>query len=183
MALSIAATFPAWATPSEEKIMREKSAREEAAARPFDEFYRLMFVPARPYGEYGFVTKLYLTLQNGSLEASGWVTMKVRFAGLGFAERSRALTEAEVARVWRIFYEEEIFSLPKKQREAPFNYAKHIRDGATIVFSHFDKRTRHVEEVIRAGHDSQPAGRALTDLGKQFDDLVKKLDKADPLKR
>ena len=163
--------------------MRERTVRDEAAARPFDELYRVIFVPARPYGEYGFVTKLYLTLRNGSHEASGWVTIKVRFGGAGFAERSRALTEDEVALVWRIFYEEEIFSLQKKQREAPWDYAKHIRDGAIIVFSHFNKRTRHAEEVIRTSDESQPAGRVVTDLGKQFDDLVKKLEKVNPIEQ
>jgi hypothetical protein len=119
IAFLLALPCAAGATPQEEKIMNEKSAREEAAAKPFEELYRVMLVSFRPYAEYGAVTKLYLTLRDGSRAASGWVTVKVRFAGAGFAERSRALTPDEVDRVWKIFHEEEIFGNARRPWTMP----------------------------------------------------------------
>jgi hypothetical protein len=166
----------------EEKILREKSVRAEASARPCDHLFRLMVVPGRPDAGYSFVTKLYLTRRSVSHEPSGWVTIKVRSGRLGFVERSRALKADEIEQVWKTFYEEEIFSLPVQQRESPGDYWDRVRDGATVVFSHFDRQKRRTEEVARGMSSSQPAARAVAELGKPFTDLVKELEKADPLR-
>lgn len=166
----------------EEKIMREKNVRAEAGARSCDHLFRVMLVPARPDAGYAFVTKLYLTQRSVSHEPSGWVTIKVRCGRLGFVERSRALKADEIELVWKTFYEEEIFSLPAQQKESPGDYWSRVRDGAVVVFSHFDRQKRRTEEVVRGISPSQPAARAVAELAKPFTDLVKELKKADPLR-
>jgi hypothetical protein len=165
----------------EEKLMQERTAREEAAARPCDHLFRVMILPARPDSTYAFVTKIYLTQSSGAHEPTGCVTIKVRFPHVGFAERSRTLKRDEIALVWRIFSEEEIFSLPAKQKESP-EPSLMVMDGSMVIFSHYERRTHRTEEVTRGISTSRPAARAVEDLAKPFEDLVTKLEKVDPFR-
>jgi len=160
----------------DEELLHEKSIKQEAD-RNFEHLFRLMSLQY-PIRDYAYVIKVYLSRETAKLPPRGLIIFKVRIGENRFAERSRKLIPKEIDLVWKTFYGEEIFSLPAKQTEVPELSDPAVRDGpGNVIFSHFENRTHHSEEVTRCSTFSQPAARTAKALGELVSDLVRDIER------